>query len=152
MLTTKTTTLYQHPSLSIFNLEENEIEILVPSEGHRFFKPHDTLHLMRHSADTVNDIMKSWKTWSWWLIEVGRPALAEIPFWTKSYHVIMSLICLFLAFHYCMICHHDTQNQIGEKIYGIDLDKKFKSSFPLRQRRIYPVILYKSNMGISFVF
>ena len=120
----------------------------------------DSWHLMIsysmcHFTDTINAIMKSWNTWSWWSLEVGTPTLTERPLleeiiWCniscKYYH---SSTYFFICHSY-MICHHDTHNQIWKKIYGFYLDKKFWMSFSLRPGRNYAVSWCNNFMIILF--
>ena len=67
------------PLMSIFNLLVNENDFQYQSNATDSWNL-VILHSIRHFTDTINTIIKSWNTRSWWSLEVKTPPLEERPF------------------------------------------------------------------------
>ena len=91
-------------------------------------------YFMRHFAGTINVIVTSWHTWSWWSLEFGTPTQGKKDhFWTKLYRVtsVANNVANPLIFYMSIV--HDMlpwYSQAHLKIYGYNLNKKYRNLLP----------------------
>ena len=114
------------PWMSIFNLLVNERIFQYQSNATDFLNLVIS-HPIRHFTDTINTIIKSWNTWSWWSLEVGTPPLAERPF--MDLIISSNINCNPLNFDMSML--HDnsscySQSKLKEKIWILPLQEILK--------------------------
>ena len=112
-----------------FDIEVNENHLSAPVEQRRFFKSLDiTLHTSFHWH------LKCFRKRCQYVVDmitgsidtgIGRrtPSRLNHAMWHQLQ--LMLLVRLYFACHCCMICHHDTYNQIWRERFGFCLDREF---------------------------